>query len=297
MRKVIYFFAFLFIGLNLLNSQNLVSELSIQWIKDNNIQIKGIDLIPYLQIKFINNTGRNIYFKNPLSNVKRGMPNSENDYLSNGILFSIDNNIKSFESFKDSITENYIVKIIGNEEYIDGLIILDDKVKLHNEFELPLINEKIDLVYKIIKTQIRLNDLNKKSQLIFFNYINKNYISIKEAINIVESTKIKHFPKYEFSKKDFNNSKSLIKSNKFCFLKINEEHIEKINLIGFLILGGNYRFELGQEILNDFVFGGSSWNENKKIWIRKKIELPSKLNEFKLYKGLVKTNKVSVSFN
>jgi hypothetical protein len=155
--------------------------------------------------------------------------------------------------------ENYTVYFSDYPFYNQFWEVRNDTINIYDEYgyETDLINDNLYRVYRDI-----FDTLSWESTSAF-------KIAFKESDFIFE---------------DYPNDNV---RNQFVFLKPGESYTDTVNLIGFLLIGGNYTFKLSRDVLKNYVLG-EPLHEIK-------IYLPSHIKEYKLYDGEIRTNEVRIS--
>lgn len=217
-------------------SQKASVELTIEWQKER-VYLKQIEdgqkevLVPYLVITY-----RNI--SNEYITLKKATP--DDYYLTNVSLIMFNTNMQYDERvmyLRDYSSNKYIYKLGGfiineyskNTEYSSPII--DSEIVSH------IINSDLFNLYCVLTVQkeLEVNGVNK--QLRCFNYPDKDYITFKEAQNIL-----------------FNYQKLDSEFDQVLTLEPNQVKKHRLSLLGYLAVKGTFIFKVTEDdiILHDF---------------------------------------------
>jgi hypothetical protein len=156
------------------------------------------------------------------------------------------------------------------------------------------VNYRISGVYSLLEMQSKLNKRFKEKTLSVFRYPNGSIISYRDALKLFEddtSSVQLDFKKADFSGKHMSESVS----EHFVFLKAYESTTQRINLIGFLVAGGNFTFRISDRESRNYVLGDPYVDKHTNRFKYKKIMLPKRCYGFQLYNGKFTTNEVTLN--
>lgn len=277
-------------------SINISTEISKEYVyfrkHENSYKVN----IPYLLIHYKNSGNSNIYFKKlVLDSQILSFPNKED-------IFMVAHKIEKLKTGQNKIikvetypSETKFFVCISNPEqkfFIRNNILyaLDlNQVQACNWNTIePLFFDQIALLKEILTWQFYLNKLYPNKEIVFFDYPNKNIISFSEIEKKPfvgkDSNTINTANDYAFSLEKFENE--------FIFLKKNEVYTQRLNILPFLLIGGNYKFYLGK-----YKFQDSIKIYNDKIPNFIKFKLPDEYHNYKLYTGEFQTNSTNIIFD
>jgi hypothetical protein len=140
-------------------------------------------------------------------------------------------------------------------------VVLPDSVDFYSEHEVEEINQILSDIYEVVFT------FNKNNTVRFDQMDEINDSQIQGELN-----------------------------EDFVFLSPYCNHVEYYNLLGFMVVGGNYSFALSINELNDFILASPKWNISEQEWKYKKVKLPKKAGSYHLYSGFFYTNKIEIKF-
>jgi len=266
---------FFIITLMLFQKQSVLSQcisidLSIKWETGFDIfNEDSVVCIPKLHITYRNNSKINYYFLK-VSDSKTGLPlipyggllqypieeYLHPDYLKRAKLHS------NYEN------QNYHVIIGGTLLYKQGWIIENDTINCQNEHEIDMINDDLADIYEYI--------------------YRKHYSEYSDLVKEVKT----HFSTIDITPNEISNKMK----GHFAFLKPGEFITETYNLIGFKMVGGNFDFRIQKDTLCGFVYTEPTWDKKQKKWIEIKTDLPDKVGEYSLYKGVFNSNQLGIKF-
>lgn len=145
-----------------------------------------------------------------------------------------------------------------------------------------------------------LNIKYVREQLAFFDYPHKEIVGWNNTIDrlLQEGFPSKHITSVNYAKM---NRDSLFgsswESEYLCFMNPHQELVEKVNLLGFKLLGDNYTFYLARQPLPDYFTTIPKWSEKGQRLIMGKIPLSAHLDQYELYTGSFLSNSVVIEFN
>ena len=85
----------------------------------------------------------------------------------------------------------------------------------------------------------------------------------------------------------------------FVFLAPLSDYVEYYNLSGFVLIGGDYSFEIRSMDMSDsIILNGltATWDEQQKCYISKTAPLPKTIDGYHLYSGEFLSNKIEIEF-
>lgn len=240
-------------------AQSVIIKSSIEWRATNDATTTKIkfEKTPFLKLEYINNTKKSIYFKK--------IPTQFN--FPCFILLNKTNEFSEINKF-NKILLNKKNKIVLSDfnafsttwELLDG-----DYQNNEEEYAISIYNNYLTAIYSFY-------DANNEKKVVPFLYGNNKLKISKE--NILSSLK-------EY----------------FIFLKPNQCFEDYFDLTGFCFLGGTYTFSLRDQDIKDYVITNNYWDGNQNKMIYNKEFLPLEINGFKLFKGKIKTNEISINFD
>jgi len=234
-----------------LHSQSISIELSIEWQKER-VYLKTIEggeketLAPYLVITYKNMSEENLILKKVeydeyyLSNVSLIMFNTKVDY---------DERVLYLRDYSQD-TYVYVLGSFIIEKY--STYIKYDSLNVDTEIESPIVNSDLSNLYSVLTTQreLDINGINK--QLRCFNYPNKEFITYREARNLLW----------------MHNPKLSSEFDKILTLKAKQIKKQRLSLLGYLAVKGNFTFKIDENLLNlpdfpDIIFEGEKYKPVK----------------------------------
>ena len=243
-------------------SQCVSIELSVSWKRDSFVfkSKENTYCYPSLEITYRNNSLQPLYFLKVL-HPYNGLPRTF--YL----IHVLPQNRANLPLNCDNTGENYTVcfddvPAMFNQTWY----ILSDSTYIEGEYEVDFVNDDLYRVY----------------QNVFDTLSNESVFSPNHRVFFKESDFI------------FEEYPEEVVKNQFVFLKPGESYIDTVNLIGFLLVGGNYTFRIKDDCLKSYVLGASRQDVEKEIFIETRIPLPPYIKEYKLYDGEIRTNEVRI---
>jgi hypothetical protein len=221
------------------HSQSLRVELAIKWEADtmhlNTKLFKGHDTLrnlPYLLISYINPSNKSIYFRSLTNNGYQYPP------LPAGFShFSKDISETLLINEQDHSKQNFEVNVSVPKWFLCMWKI----VSRNNTNGIEFVNYDIARINLILEMQETLDKQKSGKKLACFNECRKETISFKNAMETYPRMPLKS----EFQWDDFRNG--IIDSTavlEFIFLKPQEVFVQKLCLLGFLIVKGGYNFKI-----------------------------------------------------
>ncbi|HRK55686.1 MAG TPA: hypothetical protein PK185_17355 [Cyclobacteriaceae bacterium] len=277
-------------------SQSIIIELSIKWETDlvslDLAPVNGIDelvAIPYLIVKYKNTKEYPVYL--------RALFDLDDEYP----LLPYESNFgnrtdlaKGLERLSDYSSEDFNVYSLSTR-YYNGMCEIIPKESGKNLTTVSVINYDISRIHLVLKTQALLDKFNTNKRLSCFDIPGKETILYHQADSILNLLGNNSEQKLEFSMNDFLNTGPLM-DDRFVFLKPRETQIQKVNLIGFYIAGGNYKFCFEGNVPR-YVLGDSYYDNNAEKWRYKRLKLPAELKGHKLISGRIQINCAELSIN
>ncbi len=254
------------------STQNVSIEISIHWQLEIDIVNENSYInTPYLNLKYRNNTGEDIYFKRLSLPVELNFPETGYGIISNIPISHRMLDLNEFievvrNSSKFADKKEYIVTI-GDTLTCNGGWNILDKDDVGCEREINIINDNISDIHRYIH----------------FKKNKKDYIPIS---------------KFQFKISDLSEDSILTINKKyFVFLKAFETYTDTFNIIAFQLINDKFTFSIQESILRNYVYIEPIWNENQNLWMQQNVTLPEKVGKYKLYNGEIYTNKIVVDFN
>lgn len=213
-------------------SQKLSIELSIEWQKER-VYLKTIEggekeiPVPYLCITYKNISEENLILRKIenneyyLSNVSLIMFNTTMDYDERVMHINNYSSGKYIYELGSFIIEKYSTHI----EY--------DSLNEDIEIEQPIINSDLFDIFSVLTTQRELNNNETNKQLRCFNYPNKEFITFREARNILWE----------------HNTKLSSEFDNILTLKAKQIKKQRLSLLGYLAVKGNFTFRIAEHLL------------------------------------------------
>ena len=239
-----------------LMGQDVAINLSIEWNHEEKFNIDELrrSPCPFLRISYHNLTDDSIYMHKVYwqdKNIPVLPPGG----------FSVAYKYQDLKNIKvANIKRNvYIGSRLPNDFWWD---VLSDSIDPYSEYEIPLINETYNDIYRLLYGPI----------------VSGKRLNTDSLYEVTEDLVINEM------------------KEKYVFLSRGSTYQESFNLLPFKIVGGHYSFMLLKEELDNFLYANPTWNKEKEIWEFSKVELPLMVNGFKLYDGEFYTNSVTVDF-
>lgn len=272
-------------------SQSVSIDMSVKWEPENvSLNISGYNkfdtlvTVPFLIITYRNNMNYPVYF--------RALFDSDDEYPLLPYESNFGNRIdlaRGLEKLYDYSSGKFNVYSLSRG-YYNGMCEITPKSIAKNPDTISVINYDISRIHLVLKTQNILDKLNIKKKLSCFNFPDKETISYNQADSILSLLGYNNEQKLEFSTSDFlERGKDPTMNNRFIFLKPKETQVQKVNLIGFYIVGGSYEFCFENKAPR-YVLGDSYYDNNEKKWKYKKVKLPAKINGHKLISSKIRIN-------
>lgn len=240
-------------------AQCLSIELSIEWkYSKNDFLLKELNkndsvCNPYLQIKYRNNSDKDVYFLKPTDDYP--------DILSTILMNSRQSMSEKARNYGDYSGKKYTVGIGFYISYYPS------PWELFRGFD----NQDS------IATAISYNLSN-----IYWYLKNKTQLINKDSSR-----------SSGFNSADINAQGILGKlKHKFLFLNKGETYTESFDLLGFYLVKGSFCFEIKIDTLPGFVYTAPQWNNVKEMWTFPKAKLPEKVDNYFLYNSKIHSNKV-----
>jgi hypothetical protein len=260
MKKIIFILFFIIYTCEFIVGQCVSIEFSISW-KNDNFVFKGKGstyCYPSLEILYRNNSPESLYFLKVL-HPYNGLPRTFS------LMYVEPRYRENLPLDYNETDENYTVYFSDDPFYNQLWEVRNDTINIYDEYgyATDLINDNLYWVYRNIFDTLSWESTSdfkigfQESDFIFEDYPNDNV------------------------------------RNQFVFLKPGESYTDTVNLIGFLLSGGNYTFKLNSDILKNYVLGQSTRNANGEV-VDTKIFLPPYIKEYKLYDGEIRTNEVRI---
>ena len=194
MRKIILLVIFLSIGY--VYAQDVSVRLSIVW-KSENISIDSnmVMDVPYLNITYMNNTGKAVYFHS-ISVNEGGIP-----WFPMSMTFS---DKYGFEQLNDYSNAKYKVVIEGNSDLLSTWMVIPNSTFYDKEHEVDFINDELTFIYsrlkKDSKTELPIDTIHGEKA--FWEKISNHFVFLEADDIYTDSFNLYGFLKlhgiYEF---------------------------------------------------------------------------------------------------
>lgn len=285
--RVFFIHIFLFMACIAGQGQGLSLEISVEWRKTESklnippIKADSLMVLPFLKLVYRNLTREDIYFKNLFdteikypSVVLASLINTQMDLADRAKVHAK----YGSETFKVEIGEVWEVLTLNFD--------------FSKEHENPIVNDDLFNIYEVLETQELLNALGVDKQLSCFNYSGKEIVSYRESQRLIfkvrEKKKLVKSLEVDFPNRPLTQDEITGEySNRFIFLKRGKTYEQKIDLIGFYIIGGSFEFLITNTFLPGYLVRRD----------RQKVNLPKVVNGHTLYNGVFLTNTLGIKIN
>lgn len=194
MRKIVLLVIFLSIGY--VHAQDVSVSLSIVWKSENvSIDSNMVMDVPYLNITYMNNTGKAVYFHS-ISVNEEGIP-----CFPMSMTFS---DKYGFEQLNDYSNAEYKVVIEDNSDLLSTWMVIPNSTFYDKEHEVDFINDELTLIYsrlkKDTKTELPIDTIDGEKA--FWEKISNHFVFLKADDIYTDSFNLYGFLKlhgiYEF---------------------------------------------------------------------------------------------------
>jgi len=261
MKKIFFLLIFTFF-IGKISAQGISVEISLEVNRIDSLSQKKFGLLYncFLNITYRNITDRPLYFLK-ISKSHYGYPYQcglEKRDESDSIKFNL----------RDYTGERFKVMIQGASYYDMSWQVFLETTDEKKAQEIHCINDELYNLHKTIHV-VKRESIDQANTVAVIDY-DASDITVKGI-----STKLR---------------------DNFVFLKSGEKYVDRYNLLGFQILGGDFSFQVFNDCFNDYVYTNPQWDKSKERWIFLKTFLPDIIGDYSLYSGLFLTNKVDIDF-
>lgn len=269
----------------LAQAQELSIELSVEWTKSKiPLHIPPITpndsiVFPMLKLTYRNLTQQDIY-------ARKVFYRKNNDYPPVICVFLVNTDMDLADQVQIPFNyygTSYTVEIGKSWE------VFEQGFDRAEEYEPDIINHHLCDIYAVLEAQQSLDKLGINKQLSCFRYPNREVVRYYEAQGLIFDEEEKRglvtslendFPNRPLTEDEINQEYA----DAFIFLKTGKTYEQKVSLIGFYLLGGNYEFLISDNLSIAYSIGRQG----------QKISLPKLVNGYRRCEGPALTNTVRI---